>query len=502
MNRTRRSSLRTESIIATALLVGAALVFVTMLLIRLGENERLSEQVGFYVSQSRMLGHAMAQLHSDADRAQLLQIFAHEMDLHSALLGTDSLRLSAGSWPVTLSAQAQARQMLRRALLGSEPVLEVSYPSSWLQFDAEDRAELQVALKLRISDTGRQALYLSFSLEQIRIRTFEQLRLALWICLGYGLVLVMTAVHLLRRAVIVPVEELTAVTEALMHGHEEARVVPAGPREIATLGRSFNQMAAILELNQAKQQHQLKALRDKNQELQATRLSLMQTARMASVGHLASGMAHEIGNPLSAVLAYLDLARKQSTADAQADLLQRAEVEAGRIDHIIRDMLDYASAEQMSAADEDCHKCDPLEVIQQTCDLLEHQGVFKQRNVKLHLPAELPSCCIPAHHLQQILVNLLLNARDATTAEDTFEIIASRGDIAVEICIKDNGHGMTQVQQQAVFDPFFSAGKPSGRGLGLYVCYQQLSQSGGDIVLTSTPGQGSCFKVILRRAQV
>ncbi|MDD2557885.1 MAG: HAMP domain-containing sensor histidine kinase [Desulfuromonadaceae bacterium] len=500
MRRTRRSSLRTESIVSTALLVGAALVFVAMLLIRLGENERLSEQVGFYVSQSRMLGHAMAQLDSDVDRAQLLQLFAHEMDLRSALLGADSLHLSAGNWPTTQSAQAQARQMLRRALLGSELVLEVNYPSSWLKFGADDVAGLQVALKLRTSGVGRQALYLSFSLEQIRARTFEQLRLALWICLGYGLVLVLTAVHLLRRAVIAPVEELTAVTDALMRGHAEARVVPAGPREIATLGCSFNQMAATLEQNQTELQYQLEALRDKNHELQATRLSLMQTARMASVGHLASGMAHEIGNPLSAVLAYLDLARHQSTADTQADLLQRAEIEASRIDHIIRDMLDYASAEQMSAIGGECYRSDPLEVIQQTCDLLEHQGVFKQRNLNLNLPAELPLCCIPEHHLQQILVNLLLNARAATSVNDTFAITASSGNETVEIVIEDNGLGMTQTQQQAAFDPFFSVGKPSGRGLGLYVCYQQLSQSGGDIVLTSTPGQGSCFKVILRRA--
>lgn len=501
MGRTRRTSLRTESIVSTALLVGAALVFVAILLIRLGENERLAEQVGSYLSQSRILGHALAQLESAAARAQLLQTFADEMDLHSVLLGTDSQHLSAGSWPALPAAQTQARQLLRRALLGSEPVVEVHYPPSWLKPGAEDEAGLQIALKLRPAGAGREVLYLSFSLEQVRARTFEQLRLALWICLGYGLVLVVAAGHILRRAVIAPVEELTAVTEALMRGDGEVRVVPAGPREIATLGSSFNQMAATLEENQAKQQHQLEALRGKNRELQATRLSLMQAARMASVGHLASGMAHEIGNPLSAVLAYLDLARQQSTAAAQTDLLQRAEVEASRIDHIIRDMLDYASAGPLLAAGGDSPRCDPLQVIRQTWDLLAHQGVFKQRNVNLKLPAELPHCCIPAHHLQQILVNLLLNARAATSANDTFEIAASKRAETVEIAINDNGQGMTQAQQQAAFDPFFSAGKPGGRGLGLYVCYQQLSQSGGDIVLTSTPGQGSRFNVILRRAQ-
>ncbi len=500
MRKTRRRSLRTEGVVSTALLVGAALVFVATLLIRLGENERLTEQVSFYLSQSRMLGHAMAQLDSDADRAQLLQFFAHEMGLRSALLGTDSLHLSAGGWPTTPVEQKKARQILRRAMLGSEPILEVQYPLSWLKPQTEEQDGMHVALKVRNPGSERQALYLDFPLEQIRARTFAQLRLALWICLGYGLVLVVAAVHILQRAVIAPVEALTAVTAALMRGQGDARVVPAGPREIETLGHSFNQMAVTLEQNQVKQQRQLEALREKNHELQVTRLSLTQAARMASVGHLASGMAHEIGNPLSAVLAYLVLARQQSTADLQIDLLQRAEVEASRIDHIIRDMLDYASAGHQSSTDGRCRRCNPLQIVQQTCDLLEHQGVFKQRTLKLNLPLELPSCCIPAHHLQQILVNLLLNARAATAAEGVFEITASSGDETVAIEIKDNGQGMTQAQQQAVFDPFFSAGKPGGRGLGLYVCYQQLSQSGGDIVLSSTLGQGSCFKLILRHA--
>ncbi|MFO7831758.1 MAG: HAMP domain-containing sensor histidine kinase [Desulfuromonadaceae bacterium] len=500
MARARHTSLRTEIMVSTALLVGAALLFITMLLIRLGENDRLAEQVNVYLGQSRTLAHAFTPLDSE-EQERLLRSLTAEDNIRTGLLVDATLEPRAGSWPVAETGQAQLRRFLRRALLQGEPVLELRHPASWLEPSATEGAGLQVALGFQ-GVTGKQVLYLHFPLEHVRTRTLEQLRLALWICLGYGLVLIGASVHILRRAVITPIEALTSVTEALMHGRTDARVDPAGPREIATLGESFNQMATTLEQNQVEQQRQVEELQDKNRELSATRLSLMQAARMASVGHLASGMAHEIGNPLSAVLAYLDLARGKDDPEVRDDLLQRAEAEAGRIDHIIRDMLDYAATDSGAEEGKTAQRCpvsDPLQVIYETVEMLRHQGVFKERQLQLELPFKLPECCIPPNHLQQILVNLLLNARDATSADGNIELRAGAQCEAVEIAVEDNGSGMSHEQQQAAFDPFFSGGKRGGRGLGLFVCYQQLKECGGDIMLKSLPHQGSCFTVLLRR---
>lgn len=500
MGRPRRTSLRTEIIISTALLVGAALLFITILLIRLGENDRLAEQVRLYRTQSRILAHAFTELDHVAQR-RLLHNLSAEDDLRAVLLVNDSLKPDAGRWPEAGAQQTQIRRLLRRALFQSEPVFELNHPASWLESSGVAAAGLEVALGFQ-GKAGKQALYLHFPLQQVRARTLEQLRLALWICLGYGLVLIGASIHILRRGVITPVETLTGVTQALMHGDSGARVDPEGPREIAALGQSFNQMAATLEKNQAEQLRQLHELQDKNRELSAARLSLMQAARMASVGHLASGMAHEIGNPLSAILAYLDLAQRKGSSAACTDLLKRAEAEAGRIDHIIRDMLDYAASDfapEHRGARQPCPVCAPRQVISETVEMLKHQGVFKQRHLQIDLAAQLPECCIPPNHLQQILVNLLLNARDATVPDANVQITACAHPEAVEIMVKDNGTGMTHEQQQAAFDPFFSGGKSGGRGLGLFVCYQQLKECGGDILLSSTPGQGSCFSVFLKR---
>lgn len=498
----RRTSLQTEIVVSTALLVGAALLFITMFLIRLGENDRLAEQVKFYLEQGRILTSAFAQL-EPAKQERLLRSLAPAEHLRTALLVDATLEPCGGRWPSgkTETELVHLRQFLRRALLQSEPVMNLRHPASWLKPSAPEKAGLQVALGFQ-GGAGKQALYLNFSLEQVRARTLAQLRLALWICLGYGLVLIGASVHILRRAVISPVAALTGVTEALMYGHAAARVTPAGPREIATLGQSFNQMATTLEQNQVEQQRQMEELQDRNRELGVTRLSLMQAERMASVGHLASGMAHEIGNPLSAVLAYLNMARLKDDPGARDDLLQRAEVEAARIDHIIRDMLKYASTDSKTeerGAPQRYPLSDPLQVIHETVEMLRHQGVFKQRTLKLELAAELPECQIPPNHLQQILVNLILNAHDATGVDGQIEISARAQHEAVAIVVKDNGIGMSSAQQQAAFDPFFSGGKRGGRGLGLFVCYQQLKECGGDITLTSTPGAGSSFTVLVRR---
>ena len=495
-----RRSLRTEIVVSTALLVGAALLFITLLLIRLGENDRLAEQVQDNIKQARMLGSALAELDNNPSRARMLHGFVREMELTTWALSDDGAQILAGVLPQEKQFQNHLQRLLRRALLQSEPVIDLQQPQPWLNVVSSSPPTLEIALGVYASHPGRHALYLRFPLKHIRHRTLEQLAFALWICFGYGLVLSLAAVYILQRAVIGPVEELTSVTAALMHGQKEARVSPCGPLEIATLGQSFNQMAMTLEQNQEELQNQLEELRHKNHELSATRLSLMQAARMASVGHLASGMAHEIGNPLSAVMAYLSLARRKDDLDVRNDLLQRAQVEAERIDQIIRDMLDYASAGPADNVASQCPNCAPLQVIHETCNILEHQGVFKQRDFKLNLQDELPECCIPAHHLQQILVNLLLNARDATGAGDSMELSACNHQESVEIAVKDSGKGMTQAQQQAAFDPFFTQGKPGGRGLGLYVCYQQLNECGGDIMLSSTLGQGSCFTVLLRHA--
>jgi len=119
---------------------------------------------------------------------------------------------------------------------------------------------------------------------------------------------------------------------------------------------------------------------------------------------------------------------------------------------------------------------------------------------------DLPLVTINPHKLQQVLVNLILNARDATQSENMAEAVekglitvrGSHSDKMVSISIEDNGHGMDEKQQLAIFDPFFTTKEQGrGRGLGLYVCYQLISDCGGQVEVNSVINKGSCFTINL-----
>ncbi|MDY0398007.1 MAG: HAMP domain-containing sensor histidine kinase [Desulfuromonas thiophila] len=494
MKARRVSGLRSEIVLGASLLAGAALLFSALLLLRLHEQERLSAELQRRLEQAQCCAQALATVPAQHQPALLTSL---QRQLHSS-----RLRLGDGN-----GATASDR-LLRQALLQQQPAIDLLFPPLWsLAATTPANASLQLAVPLTSQAAPRQALWLQFDLQPLRQATLAQLALALKLCLAYGLVLVLAAVLILQRAVIRPVEQLRQRTRSLAGGDFTSRAPVDGPREIRQLGESFNQMAEALQQAISHQQQQLDQLQQQNTELRATRQQLDQSARLSSVGRLASGMAHEIGNPLSAILGYLDLLRRKAADPAQQDLLQRSEQEARRIDRLIRDLLDYAGQARAQATDGQSPQqhsgasCDPLAVIQASLHLLQQQGALKQRHLDLTLPANLPAVAMAGHKLQQVLINLLLNARDATSRGGQIELGACSHPQSVEIWLRDNGCGMDEAQRLAAFDPFYSGkAEGQGRGLGLFVCHQLLHECGGDILLSSVAGAGSCFTLRLPHA--
>ncbi|MBN2644468.1 MAG: HAMP domain-containing histidine kinase [Desulfuromonadaceae bacterium] len=497
---TRAMGLRSQIVIAAGLLVGASLLFCSLLLIRMGEQERLNEAVRVHLEQGELLTTLLAQQPDDQKRRALLATACRELAIPAFLLTDHDQSSLAG----TLRPSAAHQSSLLRALRGQTEV-QLHYPTLWQLLRHSEIANLELTLPVDVPKGASRALLLHIPLDGIQQKTLDQLRLAFIICLGYGLVLVITAVAILQKAVIRPVVELTSQTRQLANGNWHSRAQIHGPREIAELGTGFNHMAAALEDSHRLLEQQLAQLQEQNTELQATRSELVREARMSSIGHLAAGIAHEIGNPLSALIGYLELLRRKGD-DSQQDLLQRALHESERIDRLIRDLLDYAGNRKIRNGEaKNTDTCDPLAVVQATCELLHQQGALKQRQLDLELPAHLPQVRMAAHKLQQILVNLLINARDATQDNGQIHIGGCSHPLSVEIWLRDDGCGMTSEQQQAAFDPFYSSKTGQGeqrlnRGLGLFVCYQLLEECGGDILLTSAPAAGTCFTLSLPRA--
>jgi C4-dicarboxylate-specific signal transduction histidine kinase len=130
-------------------------------------------------------------------------------------------------------------------------------------------------------------------------------------------------------------------------------------------------------------------------------------------------------------------------------------------------------------------------------ELLQNQGVLEHRTLETQLPGELPCVEMARHRLQQVLVNLLINARDATADGDFICLAGGVENGAPWLSVRDAGRGMAPEVLGHVFDPFFTT-KASGRGLGLAICQRIIEEAGGRIEVCSEPGQGSEFRIWLK----
>jgi signal transduction histidine kinase len=308
------------------------------------------------------------------------------------------------------------------------------------------------------------------------------------------------ASSMLVRRVARPVERILAAA---------GRLQAAAPGELPVLGDSglgldqaalaFERTAAALVEERARLAGKVVELTDVNGALAEARASLVRTEKLATVGRLAAGVAHEVGNPLGAVSGYAELARARLGPDPDPqvkDALDRIAAAADRIDRIVRDLLDFARPA-------------PLEVravsVPRAFDaalrLASVQGRFKGVEVEIGLPEDLPPVLADERHLSQVFLNLLLNAGDAMSGEGRVRAVGRRAGDRVEIEISDSGPGIAAEDLSRIFDPFFTTKDPGqGSGLGLAICHSIVESLGGTIDATSPPGGGAAFVLRLRAA--
>lgn len=355
------------------------------------------------------------------------------------------------------------------------------------------------------------------------------------ILLDTGLI-VLFGVFLLRKRVLDQVDRMVSAAESIAGGDDSRRLEVQGPDEFQRLAGSVNRMADNLIRNQRLLAENVRSLDETNRELSEARRELVQADKLASVGRLAAGVAHEVGNPLGAIIGYVEVARRRGWGDDE--WLDEIEREAGRIHRVVRGLLDFARPH------------DPIDVTvdvnalaEQTVDLLESQGRLKGVEVRLELSRETPAVRADGGQLEQVLVNLLLNATDAIeeagaegvivvrTAAETYEGPVFReparrkedpsgvdyshlrrfrtdpaftppdfdkGSAVVRLEVDDNGVGLQPGEEERVFEPFYTTKEPGkGTGLGLAVSARIVEELGGVIRVSSTPGEGTRFAMIL-----
>ena len=308
------------------------------------------------------------------------------------------------------------------------------------------------------------------------------------------------AASMLVRRVARPVERILEAARALEEAApSDLPVLSEGGIGLDQAALAFERTAAALSEERARLAAKVAELTRANAALAEVRASLVRSEKLATVGRLAAGVAHEVGNPLGAVSGYAELARGRLPADADPqlrDALERISAAADRIDRIVRDLLDFA-------------RPTPLEVLpmglQGTVDaalrLAAVQGRFKGIAVDVDLSPDLPPVLADERHLSQVILNLLLNAGDAMQGAGRVTVAAGRQGDRVALTVSDTGPGIPPGDVPRIFDPFFTTKEPGqGSGLGLAICHSIVESMGGTIDVASPPGGGASFVVRLRAA--
>ena len=342
--------------------------------------------------------------------------------------------------------------------------------------------------------------------------------------------------YLIRRRLLAALDELVEGVESIEAGDYARRLPEGDTSEISRVTSAVNRMAERLIAHREQLAANVRSLEETNRQLTEARDELIRSEKAATVGRLAAGIAHEVGNPLSAVIGYIGILKRHASEEDR-ELLAAAEREAHRIDRIVRGLLDYARPR-----DARVHPIDVAAVVERTLELLSTQGRFQTVAVEREFEPVAPPVDADPHQLEQVLVNLLLNATDALEGREGARLVVStrrrvlpperpqrarrrddppdvdyshrrrfherprvprenpfpEGGEVVEITVRDNGPGIPGELVSQLFEPFVTTKEPGkGTGLGLAVSARLIDAMGGTIAVENDDAGGARFTIVL-----
>ena len=226
----------------------------------------------------------------------------------------------------------------------------------------------------------------------------------------------------------------------------------------------------------------------------------MRSERLALIGHLAAGVAHELNNPLGGILLFSRLLLRKAPADGvERENLERIAKEAERSQKIVQGLLDFARQREPTLESADVN-----DIAQKTVSLLENQATFHNIEIITRFQPDLPPVCIDTSQIQQVFVNIIMNAGEAMDGQGTLTIITSTGaePRRIEISFADTGCGIREADMAHLFEPFFTTKEVGhGTGLGLSISHGIVQKHGGTLSVHSCVGQGATFVVSLPEAE-
>lgn len=539
-------NLRAELVVNISLLILAAVVLIGFTLFKITERSILAEKVryGQEVVQDlhAILDFLFRDRHGvtlgDATIQQEIKAFSEfylrDKRLYDLVITDEEGKVIVGKGQDP-SSRGDVIEPLKKALESGQFFSRIEKSGAFWSVHYE-----KIAIYGALWSQGKVigGVALSLPTEDVIVRLLQLRRSILIAVLADGVVLIAFGTFLLSRTLVKPIKELVELTQKIMRGDFSQKVVVRFRNEIGQLEDAFNQMMDRLRENQESLENHVASLELANKRLKEAQEELIRTEKLVSIGRFAAGVAHEVGNPLGAILGYTSmLAQEELSREEAKDYLRRIEKEIERINRIVRELLNFARPSKGEIRQIEVNK-----VLEASLSLLSYQKGFRNIKTQLHLSPDLPLIQGDENQLSQVFINIFLNAIDAMPEGGVLSITSdsyivedlklppakplfaprrrddpqevdyshlrksntlavllskfSKGDRVVRVRISDTGIGIRKEDLERIFDPFFTTKDPNkGTGLGLSVSLRIVESMGGEIRVESEPGKGSTFEL-------
>jgi hypothetical protein len=319
-------------------------------------------------------------------------------------------------------------------------------------------------------------------------------------------VVILTTIGLFRfiQIVVRPIEHLVTLTDTYQSAENSPFFADKEGNEFGQLSFALNKMLHRIDDDRQKLRDTVSSLEKANQQLRATQQKMVQTEKMAAIGRLAAGLAHEIGNPIGIVQGYLELlGQSDLSKEEQEQFSSRSLQELRRINRLIHQLLNFSRTRADDSGNTEIH---PL--LHELVDMLQAQKELAGLEFQFQLDAEYDRVKANSESLHQVFLNCLLNAIDAIKecndtrqgkiCLSTVNTTNDAGRQFLQITIEDNGTGIKDTDKDSLFDPFFTTKEPGkGTGLGLSVSYALVEGVGGHMEIQGKEDQGATVCILL-----
>ncbi len=314
------------------------------------------------------------------------------------------------------------------------------------------------------------------------------------------IVLLLVILYFSINRIIHPLQKIVDATQKIARGDLSHKLDVKSQDEIGSLAKSFNQMTSELQIANEKLLDWGKTLEkkveDRTHEIKEMQAHLIQSEKLASLGQLAAGVAHEINNPLGGILMYSHLILEDAEKNSQtSENLKKVIRETTRCKNIVRGLLDFARPKNPEMSNIDIN-----ELLDNSLSLMESQALFQNIRVEKKYFPDLKRITADGAQLQQLFTNIILNAAEAMDGNGTLilETTNIKAEDQIEISIRDTGQGIREEDMKNLFEPFFSTKEVGkGTGLGLSISYGIVQRHKGKIDVQSEVGKGSAFIIKL-----